>query len=126
MVDRGMTHGPPLPADADRLSLLGGGRVWGQNIQPLLEMLALYAGGGFSSTEWSLMRQRLSGTDDSVGDGWYTHPLSGGVAQLVVVMARAHTEDAVSVRVWGNDVPGLNERVDTLFDICTLYRLEGP
>ncbi len=126
MGDRGMTQGPPLPANADQLSLLGGGRVRRQNIQPLLEMLALYADGGFGSTEWSLMRQQLSRTDAGTAEGWYTHPLSGGVAQLVVVMAQVPAEDAVSVRVWGNDVPGLNERVDTLFDLCTLYRLESP
>ncbi|MGA8114266.1 MAG: hypothetical protein WCA46_11435 [Actinocatenispora sp.] len=123
MANRRTMHGPPPPPGADDMTLLGGGRIWEQNIRPLLEMLALYAGGGFDSTEWSVTEQRLKDTDAASADGWYNRPVYGGVARLAVVMARVSGDDLVSVRIWGNDVPGLAERVDTLFDIGTLYRL---
>ncbi|HEY3506646.1 MAG TPA: hypothetical protein VGN37_28140 [Actinocatenispora sp.] len=115
--------GSPLPPDADDMTLLGGGRIEPQNTRPLLEMLAMYAGSGFDPAEWEAAEHGLTDTDDGSSRGWYTHPIHGGMARLVVVMARASDEDAVVVRVWGDERAGLNERIDTLFDIGSMYRM---
>jgi|GEM_PF-4068772 len=114
--------GSPVPPDADDLTLLGGGRVPAQNTRPMLELLAMYAGSGFDPAEWESAEQELLDTDDAAGS-WYTHPIQGGMARLVVVMARAGDEDAVTMRVWGDERAGLNERIDTVFDVGTMFRL---
>jgi hypothetical protein len=123
---RRAVRGPSAPADTAELTLLGGGSIWEENCRPLLEMLALYAGSGFDPAWWSAAEGRLADTDDESSDRWYTHLIQGGSARLVVMMARAVDEGTVAVRVWGDDVPGLGERVDTLFDIGNLFRLSAP
>ena len=119
----GHPAGPPVPPDADELTLLGGGWIWEQNARPLLEMLAMYAGSGFDPDEWSTAELHLATTSDASPDGWYTHAIRGGVSRFVAVMARKPSEGTVVLRVWGDDRPGMAERVDTLFDIGSMYRL---
>lgn len=123
IVGRRAGTGPPLPPDAEDATLLGGGRIVVQNTRPLLELLTMYAGGGFDPAEWIAAGQALSETDEAAGM-WYTHPIQGGAARMVVVMARATTdEDAVVMLVWGDERDGLNERIDTLFDVAAMFRL---
>ena len=114
--------GPPLPEDADDMSLLGGGRVPAQNTRPILELLTMYAGSGFDPAEWSAAERALDDTDQAAGE-WYTHPVHGGAGRMVVVMARAVDDDAVLLRVWGDESAGLNERIDTLFDVGSMFRI---
>jgi hypothetical protein len=117
----GRRTGSPVPPDAEDMTLLGGGRLPAGNTRPLLELLTMYAGSGFDPTEWAAAELALQQTDDATGS-WYTHPILGGVARLVVVMARA-SEDEVLMRVWGDERAGLNERIDTLFDVGSMFRM---
>ncbi|WP_203654174.1 hypothetical protein [Actinocatenispora rupis] len=110
----------------DDLTLLGGGRILPENIRPLLELLAMYAGSGSDPDEWEAVESGLVGTDDAATTGWYVHALQGGAARLVVVLARVSDEDVVAVRVWGDEQAGLGERIDTLFDVGAMYRMTPP
>lgn len=125
MMARPTAVGPPVPPGAEQMMLLGGGRIWEQNVRPLLEMLALYAGSGGDPSEWESVERGLADTDADTLGGWYTHPIEGGAGRLVVVMARQPAEAAVVLRVWGTDPAGLSERIDTLFDIGTMYLLSA-
>jgi hypothetical protein len=115
--------GPPRPPDADDLILLGGGGIAVPNARPMLEMLALYAGSGLDQDEWAAAERQLADTDHASPDGWYSHAIEGGVARLVVMMARNQDGGDLSLRIWGEEGAGLSERIDTLLDICGMYYL---
>lgn len=117
----GRRTGSPLPPGAEDMTLLGGGRLPAGNTRPLLELLTMYAGSGFDPAEWSAAERALQDTDAADGS-WYTHPILGGVARLVVVVAQT-SEGDVLMRVWGDEGAGLNERIDTLFDVGSMYRM---
>lgn len=115
--------GPPRPPDGEGLVLLGGGEIAAPNARPMLEMLALYAGSGLDPDEWTDAERQIADTDHAAADGWYAHPIEGGAARLVVMMARNRDDGDVSLRIWGEDGTGLSERVDTLLDVCGMYQL---
>ncbi|MFE5325487.1 hypothetical protein ACFRCG_03575 [Embleya sp. NPDC056575] len=91
-----------------------GGWIWGRNLRAFLELLSHYAGYAFDGTDWETVEVGVEDTDDEAPHGWYTYPLAGTNATLVVALARAVDGEETSVRVTGADTPELRLRTDTL------------
>ncbi len=90
------------------------GWIWNENVQPLLALLARYAGYDFDDTDWQTVELGLEATDDEHPDRWYSYPLVGSDHHVEVHLAHAVGGDEISVRVAGTCNPELLLRADTL------------
>ncbi|MEV7416199.1 hypothetical protein [Streptomyces sp. NPDC089919] len=91
-----------------------GGWIWERNLRPFLELLSSYLGYGFDGTDWETVASAVASTDDERPDGWYSYPLAGEQAQVVISLARAAAGDELMATVSGDLPPELQVRTDTL------------